>query len=86
MVIYTSHGSTHISRIIISLRDIILKITSKQKLMREENMANLKELDGMKYKGGISHSKLSGFLVDSSNFGTPALVRCYFYDGLPDPE
>ena len=25
-------------------------------------------------------------MIRSSNFGSPTLVRCYFYDGLPDPE
>ena len=39
-----------------------------------------------KYDGEINYSNVANLLIRSSNFGTPTLVRCYYYDGLPDPE
>ncbi len=36
--------------------------------------------------GEINYSALAGHLISNSNFGSPTLVRCYFYDGLQDPD
>ena len=34
----------------------------------------------------INYLGFAGYLTRKSNFGQPMLVRCYFYDGLPNQE
>ena len=87
MGIFTTRNSTPISRTMIFIDGHYFE--NRVHTILDEGI-NHPELDKtIRYDeihGEINYSAFAGHLIQHSSFGTPTLVRCYYYDGLPDPD
>ena len=57
--------------------------------MKIEEGRKYTEFEGIRWnevRGEIRYAPLIDHLVNHSDFGTPTLVQCHYYDGLPDPD